>query len=86
MSGFGDPLSLSIDYSPISEGVVLGESSTSSEVDGGTDFQIDVYSSLTTTNVLTKTSITLQSATVYTMFLAGSASSSQVSGILRKDR
>ena len=86
MSGFGDPLSLSIDYSPISEGVALGESSTSSEVDGGTDFQIDVYSSLTTTNVLTKTSITLQSATVYTMFLAGSASSSQVSGILRKDR
>jgi hypothetical protein len=86
MSGFGEPLSLSIDYSPISQGVELGQASASSEVDSGADFQIDMYSSLTTTNVLTKTSVTLQSGAVYTMFLAGGAASSQVSGVLRKDR
>lgn len=86
MSGFGDPISLAIDYSPIAEGVALGAASDSVEVDSGTDYQMDVYSSLTTTNVLTKTSVTLQSGTVYTLFLAGSATSDQVSGILRKDR
>ncbi|HKE94460.1 MAG TPA: DUF4397 domain-containing protein [Povalibacter sp.] len=86
MSAFGDPISLAIDYSPIAEGVTLGQASAFASVDSGTDLQLDVTSALTATNVLSKTSVTLVGSGVYTLFMAGGAGSSQVSGILRKDR
>lgn len=86
MSGFGDPLTLAVDYSPVAEAVVLGAASEFAEIDSGTDYLLDVSSALTAAPVLSKSSVTLQTGSVYTMFLAGSLGDDEVSAILRKDR
>jgi hypothetical protein len=86
MSGFGGPINLAIDYSPIAEGTPLGQASSFTEVSSGSDFQLNIASTDTAANLLTKTEIDLAASGVYTMFTAGGPSSDQVSGILRKDR
>lgn len=86
MSGFGGPINLAIDYSPIAEGVALGRASDFVAVDSGSAFQLDVTGTNTATNLLTRTDVTLQSGAVYTFFVAGGQSSERTSGILRKDR
>lgn len=86
MSGFGDPLTLAVDYSPIAEGVELGSGSAFSEIDGGTDYLLDVSSSVNAALVHSRSSVTLQAGSVYTLFLAGSAGADRTSAILRKDR
>ena len=86
MSGLGEPTNLAIDYAPVAEGVVLGQSSSFEEINSGTDYRLDVSSASTTATLLTRTDITLQGSGVYTMFVAGDGTASGVSGILRKDR
>jgi hypothetical protein len=78
------PLTLAVNFAPISEGIALGQSSTYTEIDDGSDYQLDVTSTDTAANLLTKTSVTLQSASVYTLFM--SANGATISGTLRKDR
>ncbi len=84
LSTHGAPLSLAVDFSPIVEGVLLGQTSSHVEVDGSGEYQLDVSDASTSANLLTKSSVTLQSMGVYTMFVAGAGGS--VIGTLRKDR
>ena len=63
---------------------MLGQASAFTEVDDGSDYQLDVSNTDTAANLLTKTSVALQSSGVYTLFM--SASGATVSGTLRKDR
>jgi Domain of unknown function (DUF4397) len=84
LSSLGVPITLAVNFSPLAEGIVLGQASTFTEVDDGTDYQLDVTNTDTAENLVTKTSVTLQSAAVYTLFM--SANGTAVSGTLRKDR
>ncbi len=84
LSSLNVPATLAVDFSPIAEGIVLGQASAFTEVDDGSDYQLDVSNSDTAVNLLTKTSVTLQSAGVYTLFV--SSTGATVSGTLRKDR
>ena len=84
LSSLDVPLTLAVNFSPIAEGIALGQASAFTEVDDGTDYQLDVTNTDTAANLVTKTSVTLQSAAVYTLFM--SANGTAVSGTLRKDR
>ena len=84
LSALDVPLTLAVNFSPIAEGIALGQAATYTEVDDGTDYQLDVTDTDTAENLVTKTSVTLQSAAVYTLFM--SANGTTVSGTLRKDR
>ena len=84
LSSLDVPLTLAVNFSPIAEGIALGQASAFTEVDDGTDYQLDVTNTDTAANLVTKTSVTLQSAAVYTLFM--SANGTTVSGTLRKDR
>lgn len=84
ISGFAVPITLAVDFSPIAEGIVLGQASSFTEVDSGSDYQLDVTDTNTAASLLTRTGVTLQDGSVYTMFMSGSGSTA--SGTLRKDR
>jgi hypothetical protein len=84
MSQLAAPLTLAVDFAPIAEGVLLGQVSATSEVDGGTDRQFDISNSTTAAGILTRTGITLQSGEVYTYFVADGSGSTV--GVLRRDR
>ena len=84
LSALNVPLTLAVDFSPIAEGIALGQASAFTEVDGGSEYQLDVSNTDTAANLLTKTSVSLQSAGVYTLFM--SANGTTVSGTVRKDR
>lgn len=84
LSTLNVPITLAIDFSPIAEGIVLGQASAFTEIDDGADYQLDVSNTDTAASLLTKTSVSLQSSAVYTLFM--SASGATVSGTLRKDR
>jgi hypothetical protein len=85
VSGAEALLTLAADYSPIIEGVVLGEASSFVEVDGGLEYQFDVSNTDTGANLFTRTGATLQSGSVYTMFMYGGGAAA-INGTLRKDR
>ena len=84
LSSLNVPVTLAVDFSPIAEGIALGQASAFTEIDDGSDYQLDVTNTDTAANLLTKTSVTLTTAGVYTLFM--SASGTTVSGTLRKDR
>ena len=84
LSSLDVPVTLAVDFSPIAEGIALGQVSAFTEIDDGSDYQLDVTNTDTAANLLTKTSVTLTSAGIYTLFM--SASGTTVSGTLRKDR
>jgi hypothetical protein len=84
MSTLGAPLTLSMDFSPLIEGTVLGEVSDEVEVQSGTDRQIDISNTSTATAVLTRGSLTLQSNSVYTFFMTDNGGTPI--GVLRRDR
>ena len=84
LSTLNSPITLSVDFAPIAEAIALGQASAFTEIDDGSDYQLDVTDTATAANLLTKTSVTLQSASVYTLFM--SANGATVSGTLRKDR
>jgi len=85
MSARGTAITMYVDYSPVIEGTQLGQASAYTEVDSGTDVQIDVTETNTAATLLTKTGLTLQSAAVYTMFVSG-GDTLPAPGFLRKDR
>jgi hypothetical protein len=78
------PINMSVDFSPIAEGIVLGQASAFKEIDASSEYQVDVNNSSTAAPLLSRSSVSLQAAGVYTMFISGSGTT--VSGTLRKDR
>ena len=84
MSTLGAPLTLSMDFSPLIEGALVGDVSDEVEVQGGTDRQIDISNTSTAAPVLTRSSLTLQSNSVYTFFMSDNGPTPI--GVLRRDR
>jgi len=84
MSTLAAPLTLSMDFSPVIEGTLLGQVSDPVEVASGTDHQFDLTNTSTAALVLTRTSITLQANSVYTIFLTDNGATPI--GVLRRDR
>ena len=84
MSTLGAPLTLSMDFSPLIEGTLLGQVSDTIEVSSGTDRQFDITNTSTAAMVLTRGSITLQSNSVYTFFMTDNGATPI--GVLRRDR
>jgi hypothetical protein len=84
MSTLASPITLTVDNSPLIEGVLLGEVSDEEEVTAGTDRQFDISNTLTAAPVLTRSSITLQGNSVYTFFVTDNGATPI--GVLRKDR
>ncbi len=84
MSTLASPITLTVDNSPLIEGVLLGEVSDEEEVTAGTDRQFDISNTLTAAPILTRSSITLQGNSVYTFFVTDNGGTAI--GVLRKDR
>ena len=84
MSTLGAPLTLSMDFSPLIEGALVGDVSDEVEVQSGTDRQIDISNTSTAAQVLTRSSLTLQSNSVYTFFMSDNGPTPI--GVLRRDR
>jgi hypothetical protein len=84
LSALGVPVTMAVNFTPLAEGIALGQASSFTEVDGGTDYQLDVTNTDTAESLVSKTAVTLQSSGVYTLFM--SANGATVSGTLRKDR
>lgn len=82
--GLTAPITLTIDFFPVIEGISRGDASGYVEVDSGLAYQYDVSDSTTTTNIWTRDSIELQNDGVYTLFMSGG--DSVVNGSLRRDR
>ena len=85
LSALAVPATLAVDFSPVAEGIALGQASGFTEVDSGADYQLDVSNTSTSANLLNKTSVSLQDAGNYTMFVWGGGATA-VSSTLRKDR
>jgi hypothetical protein len=84
LSALNAPVTLSVNFAPIAEGIALGQASAYTEIDDSSDYQLDVTNADTAANLLTKTSVTVDAGSVYTLFM--SANGATVSGTLRKDR
>jgi len=84
MSTLGAPLTLSMDFSPLIEGALLGQASDEIEVSSGTDRQFDITNTSTAALVLTRGAITLQPNSVYTFFMTDNGATPI--GVLRRDR
>jgi hypothetical protein len=84
MSTLGAPLTLSMDFSPLIEGTLLGQVSEPIEVTGGSDRQFDISNTSTAALILTRGSITLQPNSVYTYFMTDNGATPI--GVLRRDR
>ncbi|HKW84717.1 MAG TPA: DUF4397 domain-containing protein [Burkholderiaceae bacterium] len=84
MSTLAAPLTLSLDFSPVIEGTLVGQVSDPVEVTSGTDRQFDVSNTSTAANILTKTGLSLQSSSVYTFFMTDNGATPI--GVLRRDR
>lgn len=84
MSTLASPITLSVDFSPVIEGVLSGQVSDAEEVVAGTDRQFDVSNTSTAAPVLNRSSITLQGNSVYTFFMTDNGATPI--GVLRKDR
>ena len=84
MSTLAAPITLSVDFSPVIEGTLVGQSSDEIEIVYGTDRQFDISNTSTAQNVLTRTAITLQGNSVYTFFMTDNGATPL--GVLRRDR
>ena len=84
MSSLAAPLTLSLDFSPIIEGTLVGEVSDETEVSAGSDRQFDLSNTSTAALVLARTGITLQGNAVYTFFMTDNGPTAV--GVLRRDR
>jgi len=84
MSTLAAPLTLSVDFSPLIEGTLLGEVSDEVELAGGTDRQVDITNTSTAAAVLTRSGVTLQNTSIYTFFVTDNGPTAI--GVLRRDR
>jgi hypothetical protein len=84
MSTLASPLTLSVDFSPVIEGTLLGQVSDAEEVTSGSDRQFDLSNTSTAAPVLTRSAIVLQGNSVYTYFVTDNGVTPI--GVLRRDR
>lgn len=84
MSTLAAPITLSVDFAPVIEGVLPGQVSEKFEISSGTDRQFDVSNTSTAAPLLTRSSITLQGNSVYTFFMTDNGPTAI--GVLRRDR
>jgi hypothetical protein len=84
MSTLAAPLTLSVDFSPVIEGTLLGQVSDEIEISSGTDRQFDLTNTSTAQSVLSRPSITLQGNSVYTLFMTDNGATPIA--VLRRDR
>lgn len=85
VSGLKVPITLSVDYSPLIEGIAPGTASPFVEVDGGLEYQLDISNGDTGVNLFTRTGTSMQTGSVYTLFMHGGGATA-VGATLRKDR
>ena len=84
MSTLAAPLTLSVDFSPVIEGTLLGQVSDEVEITGGSDRQFDLSNTSTAQSVLSRSAISLQGNSVYTFFVTDNGPTPI--GVLRRDR
>ena len=84
MSGLGASITLNADFSPVAQDIDVGQASAASQIAAGTDYELDVVSSAGAA-LFSKTSVSLVSGNVYTLFMVGGGTSAVV-GSLKKDR
>jgi hypothetical protein len=76
MASLGDPVTLNVNYTPVANGVALGNSSAPTQVTAGTiDTEIDTVDAATSTTLYSNTLATLTAGGVYDLFMFGSAAS-----------
>ena len=86
MSALGAPVTLTANFSPVAEGVAVGQASTPDEIPSGTtDYELDVNNATNGASLLSKTSVTLQAGDVYTLFVSGGGTTAVI-GSLHEDR
>lgn len=84
VSSQGVPVTLAVDYSPTAEGIAVGLASSFTEVVGGQEYQLDISNTNTGAPLYSRSSVSLQGDSVYTLFAFPSGGN--VGGTLRKDR
>jgi hypothetical protein len=84
MSSLGDPVNLTANFSPVAQGVAVGQASTATEIDGGTNYELDVTDASSGTTLLSKTSVSLLAGDTYTFFVSGGGTVT-VNGAIHKD-
>ena len=84
MSTLAAPLTLSVDFSPVIEGTLLGQVSDEIELSSGTDRQFDLSNTSTAQSVLTRSSITLAGQLGVHVFMTDNGATPI--GVLRRDR
>jgi hypothetical protein len=84
MSALDEPLSMSVDFVPVLDAVGLGSAALSDAIDAVDNGRLDVTRDTTLSVLYSATSLTLDSRSVYTQVMFGSAASP--TGVLRKDR
>jgi len=85
MSSLGDPINLTANFSPVAQDVAVGQASTATEIDGGTNYELDITDASTGTTLLSKTSVSLLAGDTYTFFVSGGGGTVAVNGALHKD-
>jgi hypothetical protein len=83
LSAQGVPISYTVNFDPTADDVAPGDASAYAEIAAGSDFEIDVKDSLTSTPLFSKTGVSLTSGAVYTMFMYSGATPNAT---LRRDR
>ena len=84
MSGLGDPLSMTVSYTPEAESIALGAASAVASVTDGTSIPLGVTDTTTSTTLYTNNAASLASQGVYTLFMFGTAAAPV--GTLQSDR
>ena len=84
LAGLGDALSLTVDFSPLAEGVLPGTASAPAALDATTLATLTVTSPGRASPVFSAVEQTLAAGSVYSLFVAGGIDAPV--GILRKDR
>jgi hypothetical protein len=86
MSALGAPVTLTANFSPVAEGIAVGQASSPLEIPSGTtNYELDVSNATNGASLLSKTSVTLQAGNVYTLFVAGGGTATVI-GSLHEDR
>jgi len=85
MSGLAAPITLNADFSPVAQDTAVGQASAPAQVEGATDYELDVVNASTGAALFSKTSVSLVSGNVYTLFMSGGGTAA-VNGTLKKDR
>ncbi len=85
MSGSAAPITLNADFSPAAQETAVGQASAAAQIEGGTDYELDVVNAASGATLFSKTSVSLQAGNVYTLFMSGGGTAA-VNGALKKDR